>query len=135
MFYIQISTIKCTSLCIFISWIHLNKKNHTSHEKVKKNLKFKKALHTLIERHSGRQANWSKNLKLLWLILLALLFTWPIWLYRCNVIGIHQVKYEYEWNLEHYTAFYTVFYLNVFRSIGQVGKMEFDEIGQRVNFP
>ena len=52
-------------------------------------------------------------------------------MYRCNVIGIHQVKYEYEWNLEHYTAFYTVFYLNVFRSIGQVGKVEFDDIGQR----
>ena len=30
-----------------------------------------------------------------------------------------------------YTAFYTVFYVNVFRSIGQVGEMEFDEIGQR----
>ena len=25
----------------------------------------------------------------------------------------------------------TVFYVNVFRSVGQVGKMEFDEIGQR----
>ena len=26
---------------------------------------------------------------------------------------------------------YTVFYWNIFRSIGQAGKMEFDEIGQR----
>ena len=33
-----------------------------------------------------------------------------------------------------YTAFYTVFYLNVFWSTGQVGKMEFDEIGQRVPY-
>ena len=30
-----------------------------------------------------------------------------------------------------YTAFYTVFYVNVFRLVGQVGKMEFDEIGPR----
>jgi len=44
------------------------------------------------------------------------------------------VKYEYEWNWEHYTAFYTVFNVNVFRSIGQVGEMEFDEIGQRVRY-
>ena len=36
---------------------------------------------------------------------------------------------EYIW--EHYTAFYTVFYVNVFRSVGQVGKMEFYEVGQR----
>ena len=53
----------------------------------------------------------------------------------CDVIGIHYVKNEYELNWEHYTAFYTVFYVNDFRSMGQVGKMEFDEIGQRVIIP
>ena len=150
---------------------------------------FTGALHTLVERHSDRQTDSSKNFKLFWLISIAKLFawsiwlyrytlskiliwmdvvrsigqvdeiffptndrtreklslnrrwffprfflfflTWPIWLYRCNVIGKQKVKYEYECNWEHFTAFHTVFYVNVFRSIGQVGKMEFDEIGQR----
>ena len=54
-------------------------------------------------------------------------------MYTCNVIGTHLVKYEYKCNWEHYTAFYTVFYVNVFRSLGHVGNMEFDEIGQRVH--
>ena len=38
------------------------------------------------------------------------------------------MKYECEWNWELYTALHTV---DVVRSIGQVDKMEFDEMGQR----
>ena len=37
-------------------------------------------------------------------------------------------------NWEHYTAFHTVFYANVARSIGKVDEMEFDEMGQRGSF-
>ena len=49
----------------------------------------------------------------------------------CNIIGKHKVKNEYEWSYKHCTAFHTGFNVSVVRSIGQVGKMEFDEIGQR----
>ena len=39
-------------------------------------------------------------------------------------------QYDYERNWELYTTLYTVFDVNVVRSMGQVDEMELDEIGQ-----
>ena len=42
-----------------------------------------------------------------------------------------RLKYECEWNWEHYTAFHTVFDVTVLQSTGQLDEMGFDEMGQR----
>ena len=44
------------------------------------------------------------------------------------------MKYEYERNWELYTALYTVFYVNVVRSIGQVDEMAFEKMDQNPFF-
>ena len=41
------------------------------------------------------------------------------------------MKYECEWNWEHYTALHTVFDVNAVRTIGQVDEMELDEMETR----
>jgi len=66
------------------------------------------ALHTLIEQHSGRQAK--SKIKKLETILID------------NIYIIFYIFYLFVCTC--------VFHGNVFRSIGQVGRMEFDEIGQ-----